>query len=199
MLVGSCFCCFVVLPDVQACNERPLRAQAESQPSVLHTDMPCKRTHPDNRYCTYSAATVCRVKKAEGTASKGGSLLRSWGDKDPLKRPSCALLVCLVQSMLRQADTVTITAVVTSRCDGLFLVGGCLSFVHILLVTQDGVTGQRYHQSVMLVANTCVWCQTKAGPCNAPALGALPCWPLPLPVPEPCILVLLSCCCVLAC
>lgn len=63
----------------------------------------------------YAAAHMCRVQKIAGTASKGGSLLRSWGDKDPLKRPSCALLVTLVQTTLKQADTVTVTAIITSR------------------------------------------------------------------------------------
>ena len=80
---------------------------------------PVMQSHTPMQYrqvIVCGAAAACRVQKTEGsTASKGGSLLRAWGDKDPLKRPSCALLVTLVQSVLRQADTVTVTAVVTSR------------------------------------------------------------------------------------
>jgi hypothetical protein len=55
----------------------------------------------------------CR-KKSDDTAGKS-SLLRSWGDKDPLKRPSCALLVTLAQTILRHADAHTLTTVVSSR------------------------------------------------------------------------------------
>ncbi|KAL0021866.1 hypothetical protein WJX77_009321 [Trebouxia sp. C0004] len=53
-------------------------------------------------------------KKSDDTAGKS-SLLRSWGDKDPLKRPSCALLVTLAQAVLRHADAHTLTTVVSSR------------------------------------------------------------------------------------
>ncbi len=60
----------------------------------------------------------CR-KKSDDTAGKS-SLLRSWGDKDPLKRPACALLVTLAQGILRHADTHTLTTMVSSRQ------GGCL-------------------------------------------------------------------------
>ena len=55
----------------------------------------------------------CR-KKSDDTAGKS-SLLRSWGDKDPLKRPSCALLVSLAQAILRHADAHTLTTIVSSR------------------------------------------------------------------------------------
>jgi len=58
-------------------------------------------------------------KKSDDTAGKS-SLLRSWGDKDPLKRPSCALLVTLAQAILRHADAHTLTKMVSSRR------GGCL-------------------------------------------------------------------------
>lgn len=60
----------------------------------------------------------CR-KKSDDTAGKS-SLLRSWGDKDPLKRPACALLVTLAQAILHHADAHTLTTVVSSRQ------GGCL-------------------------------------------------------------------------
>ena len=50
-----------------------------------------------------------------GAVTKGSSLLRAWGVSDPLKRPSCALLVDLVQTLLIHADTVTVTAVITCR------------------------------------------------------------------------------------
>ncbi|KAL0027614.1 hypothetical protein WJX79_002615 [Trebouxia sp. C0005] len=53
-------------------------------------------------------------KKDDDTAGKS-SLLRSWDDKDPLKRPSCALLVTLIQAILRHADAHTLTTTVSSR------------------------------------------------------------------------------------
>ena len=55
-------------------------------------------------------------KKSDDTSGKS-SLLRSWGDKDPLRRPSCALLVTLAQAILRHADAHTLTAALTSRQD----------------------------------------------------------------------------------
>ena len=69
----------------------------------------------DSRGTAAHAADTCRLKQTDGTASKGTSLLRAWGEKDPLKKPSCALLVTLVQAMLHHADEVSVTAIVTSR------------------------------------------------------------------------------------
>jgi len=101
----------------------------------------------------------CR-KKSDDTAGKS-SLLRSWGDKDPLKRPSCALLVTLAQTILRHADAHTLTTVVSSRQ------GSCLhelSHIPYFLVVKQTVGPFTFNpQSVAPLALTPIlpsniWC-----------------------------------------
>ncbi len=97
--------------------------------------------------CTFA----CR-KKSDDPSGRG-SLLRSWGDKDPLKRPSCALLLTLAQAILRHADTHTLSTVVTSRSAyshvAVILSWSCLQ-THTLFHWVVGAVGVCHEKCVML-------------------------------------------------
>ena len=72
-----------------------------------------------------SFVLICR-RKSDDPSSKG-SLLRQWASKDPLKQPTCALLVNLVQAMLSNADSFSLTHICSSR-QAVFV--SCIVTIH---------------------------------------------------------------------